>query len=192
MSRDITPSVGFKSGLYRGGWPGALASITAQWIRCDADGTSNCTDIAGATNSVYRSSADDAGHTLRVRITGTSGGGVTSDPVTTDASPVVTRIIPTPYKPPQIKRAATPVTGTKLGLYVGQWTGSPIIGYDIQWKRCDHAGANCTDIAGATHTVYTPGTADVDHTLVVRIVATNSGGSSAPFLTAPTGVVTSV
>jgi hypothetical protein len=83
------------------------------------------------------------------------------------------------------------VTGTKLGLYLGQWTGAPITNYDVHWTRCDHAGANCTDIAGATHTVYAPGAADVDHTLVVRIVATNSAGSSAPVLTAPSGVVTS-
>jgi hypothetical protein len=124
-----------------------------------------------------------------VRATGTSAGGVTSDPVTTDASPVVTVLIPTAYKAPQIDRAASPVTGIKLGVYGGQWTGAPILNYDIQWTRCDHAGANCTDIAGATHSTYVPHTADVDHTLVVRIVATNSVGSSAPVLTAPSGVV---
>ncbi len=183
-----SPSAGFKSGIFRGEWPGALTGITSQWIRCDADGTSDCTDIAGATSTAYRSSGDDSGHTLRVRVTGT-GGGVTSDPVTTGASPVVTRIIPAPYKAPQIKRAASPVTGTKLGIYLGQWTGAPITNFDIQWQRCDHAGANCTDIAGATSGSHIPVAADVDHTLVVRIVATNSAGSSTPVFTAPSGVV---
>src|SRR5262249_16775192 len=49
-----TPSVGYKSGIYRGVWPATLSGISVQWVRCDADGTSNCTDIPGATSTTYR------------------------------------------------------------------------------------------------------------------------------------------
>src|SRR5436190_22430001 len=32
----------------------------------------------------------------------------------------------------------------------GQWTGTEPISYAAQWRRCDAAGGNCVNLAGAT------------------------------------------
>ena len=65
--------------------------------------------------------------------------------------------------------------------------------YAYQWRRCDAAGANCVDIAGATGSTYDLTAADVGSTIRVIVTATNAGGSdsassaaSAP-VTAPSG-----
>ncbi len=41
---------------------------TFQWVRLDADGTSNPTDITGATTNTYTLTAQDAGKKVRVRV----------------------------------------------------------------------------------------------------------------------------
>jgi hypothetical protein len=57
-----------------------------------------------------------------------------------------------------------------------------------QWLRCDPAGANCSDIPGATTTEYTPTEADVAHTIRVRETATDGDGTSTS-LSRPTDTV---
>lgn len=52
-------------GTWSGGQPQTYAY---QWRRCDSTGGS-CFDIGGATASTHVASADDVGHTLRVRVT---------------------------------------------------------------------------------------------------------------------------
>jgi streptogramin lyase len=59
----------------------------------------------------------------------------------------------------------------------GTWTNSPT-GYEYQWERCNASGGECVAIPGATSATYTPVEADVAHTLVVKVTAKNSGGSS--------------
>jgi len=62
---------------------------------------------------------------------------------------------------------------------VGIWSELPTA-YTYQWELCDGAGANCTDIAGATGSSYAPPTEDVGASLRVSVVATNNAGSSTP------------
>jgi hypothetical protein len=52
-------------GTWNGGQP---QSYAYQWRRCDSVGGS-CVDIGGATAATYVPTADDIGHTLRVRVT---------------------------------------------------------------------------------------------------------------------------
>ena len=83
---------------------------------------------------------------------------------------------------PPANTAAPTISGTAqqgetLTESDGTWTGTPPISYTRQWRRCDAAGASCTDIAGATGTSYTLVAADVGTTIRVRVTATNSGGS---------------
>jgi hypothetical protein len=56
------------------------------------------------------------------------------------------------------------------------WAESPAV--ERQWRRCDAAGANCSDIAGATAVTYTPTDADLGRTLTLRETATDGGGTS--------------
>jgi outer membrane protein assembly factor BamB len=69
---------------------------------------------------------------------------------------------------------------------VGVWSGLPSA-YAYQWELCDSAGANCSDIAGATGLSYLPPAEDVGvgKTLRVRVVASNDVGASDPVESIP-------
>ena len=70
----------------------------------------------------------------------------------------------------------------------GTWTGSAPMTATYQWQRCDTAGANCADIAGATDDTYTLEDADAGHTMRVSVTATNAAGTDTA-RSAPTAVV---
>jgi hypothetical protein len=72
--------------------------------------------------------------------------------------------------PPTIARAGRVLTVTP-GSYIVIGT----LQLSHQWRRCDAAGANCSDILGATATTYTLVTADIGRTIVVREMATDDG-----------------
>lgn len=73
--------------------------------------------------------------------------------------------------------SGTAGTGDRLAVSEGKWSHSPLV-YGFQWERCNHSGAGCVPIAGATNANYTPGVLDLEHTLVVKVTATNAGGST--------------
>jgi Ig domain of plant-specific actin-binding protein len=89
IKRADAPVVGVRLAVYAGHWTGAPDSYGFQWIRCDADGASNCDPISGATGSGYTPKTADIGHTLRVDVTATNPAG-TGGPVRTAPSGVVT------------------------------------------------------------------------------------------------------
>jgi streptogramin lyase len=77
-----------------------------------------------------------------------------------------------PTVSPSSPLEALPETAT-----TGTWKNG-VTGYAYQWRRCNASGGECVDISGATGTTYTPVTADVAHSLVVKVTATNGGGSA--------------
>jgi hypothetical protein len=61
-----------------GSWNPSAASFAYQWTICDGNGAA-CHDITGATASTYTLKRDDAGNTVRVRVTArTANGGTTA------------------------------------------------------------------------------------------------------------------
>ncbi|MDQ3867511.1 MAG: hypothetical protein M3304_11930 [Actinomycetota bacterium] len=68
--------------------------------------------------------------------------------------------------------------GQTLTADPGAWTGTAPISYAYQWQRCDTAGANCTDIAGATSQTYLLTSSDVGSTVRFVVNASNSFGQS--------------
>ena len=76
VKRSANPVVGTSLAAYHGQWTGAPTSYALQWVRCDADGTSNCSDIPSATKKSYSPTATDVGHTLRVSVAAGNGAGV--------------------------------------------------------------------------------------------------------------------
>jgi hypothetical protein len=84
---------------------------------------------------------------------------------------------PANTSPPSI--TGTPVVGTSLSAVEGTWTGLPAPALTEKWLRCDPAGAQCTEITGATNTSYVVAQADVGATLRVQVTATNVAGSVA-------------
>ena len=60
--------------------------------------------------------------------------------------------------------------------------------YASRWERCDSAGQDCHDIAGATTGIYDPTPFDIGGTLRFAVTATNAFGSATAF-SAVTGVI---
>jgi sugar lactone lactonase YvrE len=76
---------------------------------------------------------------------------------------------------PAVSGAAT--VGQTLSSTEGNWDNVPIL-YGYQWQDCDSAGANCSDIAGATASSYSLTDADVGHTVRVEVTAANGAGAT--------------
>jgi hypothetical protein len=74
--------------------------------------------------------------------------------------------------------SGTATQGQRLSTTNGTWTNSPT-SYAYQWRRCDSAGNNCSNISGATSSTYTLVYADAGSTLRVVVTATNAYGSGA-------------
>jgi hypothetical protein len=167
-----------------GTWAGtATITYARQWKRCDATGA-NCTNISGATSATYTLTSPDVGKVIKLTVTASNGVGNTSADAATTA--VVAGVAPA-------NTAVPTVTGTaqdshQLTAVTGTWTGSTPITYGYQWKRCDSAGANCTNISGGTGSTYTLVSADVGATIVATVTASNSAGSASAS-TAATAVV---
>jgi hypothetical protein len=88
---------------------------------------------------------------------------------------------------PSSNGGGSPAVGDHLAGNAGSWSGEGNT-YTYQWQRCDAQGINCVAIDGANALGYTPTSADVGHTLVFCVTATNSGGS-ATSCSAPTPLV---
>jgi len=75
IKRGDAPLQRQKLSARHGAWYGPPTSFAYQWVRCDADGASNCTDLPDRTSRVYATKPADVGHTLRVRVTATNSEG---------------------------------------------------------------------------------------------------------------------
>jgi len=60
-----------------GSWSGSPTSYAYQWQDCNSSGA-GCVNISGATHSTYKLAASDVGHSVRVAVVATNGGGSTS------------------------------------------------------------------------------------------------------------------
>jgi hypothetical protein len=112
---------------------------------------------------------------MRITVTARNSAGSGSAISATTALVQAAGTGPTNTSPPTI--SGTPQEGLALSADKGQWNGQNPISYAYQWQRCDQAGNGCADIGGATGQSYTAATADVTHTLRVRVTASNSRGS---------------
>jgi hypothetical protein len=71
--------------------------------------------------------------------------------------------------------SGTAAVGQVLTTDEGIWTGLPT--YDYQWRSCDSAGNNCSDISGANGSSYTLQASDAGNTVRAVVTATNVDGS---------------
>jgi hypothetical protein len=79
------------------------------------------------------------------------------------------------------------LNGRTLTANRGRWAGGPTQ-HAYQWSRCDAAGANCVDIAGAVGATYLIAPEDVGSTLRVRVRGSNTVAELA-VESAPTPIV---
>ena len=170
-----------------GTWTGTEPiARTHQWLRCDSAGAA-CASIAGATAATYELVPADVGRTIRVEVRGANGGGssmaISAQTATVEAGP------PVNATPPSISGVVR--DGGTLTAAVGDWTGTPTIGYTRSWRRCEPGGIDCANIAGATGATYVLTAADVGRTIRVRVTAANGGGERSVD-SAPTAAVAAI
>ena len=150
-----------------------------QWLAYD--GTMDA-DITGATDDAYTLVADDAGKTIRVRVSFTDDArnqeSLTSEPTSAVA------VAPTvPDAPKHLN-----VSAHDSGALDVSWEapasngGSAVTGYRVQWKETAGSWDTPADVSeatvtGTTHTI-TGLTDGVEYT--VRVIATNGVGDGPP------------
>jgi len=178
-----TPKVGETLTAQNGTWSNNPTAFQYQWQRCDANGA-GCANIGGATAKTYLLTAADAGHTMRVRVTGINAEGAVN------ARSAQTAVV-TPSAAPRNTARPTIVgseeAGEELTVEEGSWTNSPT-SYTYQWQRCDIDAIACGPITGATGKTYGVRNADVGFRLRVEVTAKNANGSGSA-LSAPSGIV---
>jgi hypothetical protein len=116
-------------------------------------------------------------------VTATNAGGSTA--ASSAATATILADPPPPPPPPPAAPANTAlpvlggsaVEGQTLSASTGTWAGSPTA-YAYQWEDCNSAGANCSNVSGATASSYALTAGDVGHTVRVVVTATNAGGST--------------
>ena len=166
------------------GLPTFPADFTFQWVRVDADGTSNPDDITGATSDTYTPVAADEGKKIKVRVSFEDNAG-NPETLTSPAYPASGTVVP-PNTP---ATGAPEITGTAqvgetltaaLGL-IADDDNLPATfpdDYTFQWQRLESDGTNPMDIQGATSSTYTLGADDAGKKVKVNVTFTD-GGSTA-------------
>jgi hypothetical protein len=155
-------SVGSTLTAVAGTWGPVPVALSYAWTR---DGTV----IAGATDSTYTLTNDDAGAIIAVEVTG-SEPNYTSVTTTGPATSVVTG--------GSIIAAVPTVTGTftvgkTLTAIAGAWTPADVA-FGYQWER------DGTAIAGATGVTYTLVAADAKHSVTVTVTGSKTGFTDEP------------
>ncbi|MGC2374768.1 MAG: hypothetical protein WA484_12925, partial [Solirubrobacteraceae bacterium] len=167
-----------------GSWSGSPTGYAHQWRDCDGSGN-NCKDIAGATAGTHKIVSGEVGHKVRVVVTASNEGGSTS--ASSQASATIAVSPPSPPANTAVPTiAGTPKQESTLAAGKGTWSGSPT-SYSYEWRDCDSAGGNCTNVGGPGAT-YKLGASDVGHTIRVIVTAGNAGGST-PATSQATAVV---
>jgi len=154
-----------------GTWSGyPTPALAYQWEDCNA----TCSPIAGATGSTYTVQSSDDGYAIQLRVTG-SNSVQQNVPATSNALTV--NYAPQPGTPgPSISGTAT--QGATLTASPGSWSGTPSPTFAYQWNRCNTGGTACSAISGASASTYVLQRADMTHTVLVKVTATNSQGSA--------------
>ena len=153
------------------------ATFSYQWL---ADGT----DIQGATDSIYVLDADNAGKSIRVRVSFTDDEG-NEETLTSAATEAVAA------RPNSLATGAPAISGTaRVGetltaepSSIADDDGLDNAAFSYQWLADD------ADISGATGSSYTMAEADEGKAIKVRVSFTDDGGNDETLTSAATAVV---
>ncbi|HXF98180.1 MAG TPA: hypothetical protein VNJ46_06160 [Gaiellaceae bacterium] len=183
-----TPMVGEVLRTTRGEWTGTPPiTFRYRWYRCQGRGApdaSDCQRISNASENTYLVRQADAGFRIRSQVVATNAEG--SAVATSNPTEVIQSARPVNVSEPTV--SGTPLVGSRLTANRGEWVGQRPITYSFQWLRCNQAGDDCAEIAGATDTAYLVAEADLSRTLRVRVTARNDAGQRSA-VSDPTAVV---
>ena len=165
--------------------------FTYQWVRVDADGTSNEEDITDETDATYTLTADERGKKVKVevRFVDILGGEETrtSAPTATLAGVPNTAATGAPTITGTAQVGET-LTASTTGIADANGLTSPT--YTYQWIRVD--GTDEADIASANSSTYTLVDADLGTTLKVRVTFDDDLGHTETLTSAATATVGAV
>ena len=168
--------------------------FTYQWVRVDADGTSNEEDITDETDATYTLTADDRGKQVKVevRFVDILGGEETrtSAPTATLAGVPNTAATgaPTITGTAQVGETLTAVT---TGIMDAD--GLTSVSYSYQWIRVDADGtSNPADITDETDATYTLVDADLGKKIKVRVTFVDDASHTETLTSAATATVGAV
>ncbi|MFT3971648.1 MAG: peptidoglycan-binding protein [Micropruina sp.] len=164
--------VGKKLTAAAGKWGPGSVKLSYQWYR----GT---TRIGGATSSTRTVTVDDAGQSLRVKVTGKRQL-YTPTVRTSSATATVPRLTLKTAAKPTISGAAK--AGSTLTAKAGSWAPAPVT-FSYQWYR------GSARIAGATAASYTVTAADGGAALRVAVTGTKTGYAAVTTKSAATATV---
>jgi photosystem II stability/assembly factor-like uncharacterized protein len=160
--RTLTGAVGV--------WDGTpTPALTRAWQRCNSKGTA-CVAIGHATAATYRIVGADAGHTLRLAVTGKSSFGSA-----TSLSLQTARVTGAPSVAKTPKVAGTARVGKRLRVTFTVF-GFPTPKVTVRWLRCNARGAHCVTIRRATARTYKLASADKGHRVRVAVTLRNKLG----------------
>ena len=165
--------------------------FTYQWVRVDADGTSNEEDITDETDATYTLTADERGKKVKVevRFVDILGGEETrtSAPTATLAGTPNTAATGAPTITGTAQVGQT-LTASTTGIADANGLTSPT--YTYQWIRVD--GTDEADIASANSSTYILVDADLGTTLKVRVTFDDDLGHTETLTSAATATVGAV
>jgi hypothetical protein len=177
-----------------GAWTGSQELTAAyQWVRCSAQDPTQCVPIAGATSLSYSPVVEDVGSALGIVLTISDTDGVVDVAQSTLTDPVAPAAMPVVIEAPQITEVPQITGVAQVGQVLvatsGGWTGSEPVTAAYQWVRCSAQDpTQCVPIAGATGLSYGPVAEDVDSSLAIVLIVTNTAGGASG-RSAPTGQV---
>ncbi len=157
---------------------GLPSSFSYQWVRVDADGTSNPVDISGATDATYTLTDADMGKKIKVRVSFTDDL-ETTETLTSDAYPSGGTV--TAAATAQVMGARVAPGNAQL---VVTWTAvENATGYAVQWKSGSqgyNTGDRQATVTSGSTTRYTIPSLTSGTEYTVRVIATRTGANDGP------------
>ncbi len=155
-----TPAIGETLTAVPGSWTPGDVDLAYQWLRNDVP-------ISGATNATYDVDVDDAGTTIKVKVTGSKTGHTTADATSAGVDVPLGTIIPG-----AVSITGTPQVGNTLTAVPGSWTpGDVALSY--QWLR------DGVEIDGADGTTYAIVAGDAGGEITVKVTGSKTGYTTA-------------
>lgn len=145
-----------------GTWTSSPTSFTYQWKR-------GATNI-GTNANTYTLVTADANTNITCVVTATNASG--STPATSNIIATTALFAPTNIDPPSIDTSIIWEVGNTISFTTGAWDGNPVPVLTYQWLR------NGGDITGETNDTYLTVSADLNQLVSVKVIATNSQGTT--------------
>ena len=145
-----------------GTWTGTPTSFSYQWKR-------GATNI-GTNANTYTLVTADANTNITCVVTATNATG--STPATSNIIATAVLAAPTNIVPPSISTSIIYEVGNIISFAGDGWGGNPVPVLTYQWLR------NGGDITGETNDTYLLDAADLNQLVSVKVIATNSQGTT--------------